>query len=114
MEQLRFSAAEASRACGLLSAPSPSALDGSSTVLQSAIRSLEALQSGLPLLATDPECLAEAWRLQRTVRRAAALLNQADRYHREWRNLVGVMSAGYGPGGLPGESPPPGRISLRG
>lgn len=114
LEQLRFTGGETSRAGDLLEAPSPAAIDDCSTVLEGAVRALEALQSDLPRLAGDPEALAEAWRLRRNVRRASALLARAEGYHQHWRDLVGVMSAGYGPGGRPGESPPPGRISLRG
>jgi hypothetical protein len=114
LEHLRAAAAQASCACGLLESTTAEALDGCSTALEAAECSLEALHPALPGLAGDPDALAEAWSLRRTVRRAAALLANAAAYHRDWQELVGVMTAGYGPGGRPGESPPSGRICLRG
>ena len=113
-EQLRCAGGKATRACRLLETPTPEALDGCAAILEEAVRSLEALQADLPLLAGDPAAMAEAWRLRGAVRRAAALLDRAEKHHRGWQDLVGIMSAGYGPEGRPGESPPPGRISLRG
>jgi hypothetical protein len=114
LEQLRSATAEVDRVCGLLAAPDPEALDGCSDVLAVAVRGLEALQPSLRGLAADPEALAEAWRLQRTVRRAGTLLANAAAYHREWRNLVAVRAAGYGPGGRPGEPPRTGSLCMRG
>ena len=114
LEQLRSAAGEADRACGLLESPTPETLERCSAALEAAATTAAGLQPHLPRLAGDPEVLAEAWRLRRTVSRAATLLSHAEAYHRHWRDLVGVLTAGYGPGGRPGESPQPGRISVRG
>jgi len=114
LDQLRSCTGQAGVAGKLLEMPAPDALDGCSTALEAAAGRLAALQSSLPGLAGNPEALAEAWRLRRTVRRAAALLGNAASYHREWQELVGVMTAGYGPGGQPAESPRSGRVCLRG
>jgi hypothetical protein len=113
-EQLRAIDGEARKACALLETPTPEALDDCSTVLAAAAGALRALEPGLRGLARDPQTLAEARGLQRTVRRAAALLAEAHAYHRRWHELLGVRTAGYGPGGQPGASPPPGRLCLKG
>jgi hypothetical protein len=114
LEQLRSSTAEVDRVCVLLAAPDPEALDGCSAVLAAAARGIEELQPCLGGLAADPEALAEAWRLQRTVRRAGTLLVNAAAYHRHWQDLVAVRTAGYGPGGRPGEPPRTGSLCMRG
>jgi hypothetical protein len=114
IEQLRSSTGEVDRACGLLAAADPEALDGCSAVLAAAARGIEALQPDLRGLAADPEALAEAWRLQRSVRCAGTLLANAAAYHREWQGLVAVRTAGYGPGGRPGEPPRTGSLCVRG
>src|SRR3954449_6669003 len=114
LDELRLTTGQAGAACGLLETPAPDALDGCSTALEAAAGRLAALQSSLPELAAHPDALAEAWRLRRTVRRAAALLANAAAYHQEWQELVGIMTAGYGPGGQAAESPRPGRVCLEG
>ena len=114
LEELRLTTGQAGAACILLEAPSPDALDGCSTALEAAAGRLAALQSSGTQLAAHPEALAEAWRLRRTVRRAAALLEKAAAYHDEWQELIGIMAAGYGPGGHAAESSRPGRVCLQG
>jgi hypothetical protein len=114
LEELRHIAGQAGAACDLLEAPSPDALDGCSTALEAAVDRLASLQSRGAEFAGNAEALAEAWRLRRTARRAAALLEKAAAYHRDWHALVGVMTAGYGPGGQAAESPRAGRVCLQG
>src|SRR3954470_24776649 len=113
-EQLRDSNAQVERACALLMAPAPEALDDCSGVLEAAAQQLQALRPALHDARGDPETLAEAWRLQRNVRRAGVLLANASAYHTRWNELVGVQTAGYRPGGGAAESPRTGRVSLRG
>lgn len=114
LEELRSSTAEIDSVCGLLAAPSPDALDGCSAVLEAAARRLEALQPCLSGFAADAEALAEAWHLQRTVRRAGVLLANAAAYHRNWQDLLAVRTAGYGPDGRPGEPSRTGSLCMRG
>jgi hypothetical protein len=114
LEELRSSIAEVDNVCERLAAPAPDALDCCTAVLEAAVRRLEALQPCLRSLAANPEALAEAWRLQRTVRRAGVLLASAESYHRNWQDLVAVRTAGYGPGGRPGEPPRSGGLCMRG
>jgi hypothetical protein len=114
LDELRLTTGQAGAACILLETPTPDALDGCSTALEAAAGRLAALQSAGAELSAHPEALAEAWRLRRTVRRAAVLLAKAAAYHHDWQELVGIMSAGYGPGGRAAESPRPGRVCLEG
>jgi hypothetical protein len=113
-EQLRCSSAEVERACALLMAPAPEALDDCSGVLEAAAEQLRALRPALHDSRGDPEALAEAWRLQRNVRRAGVLLANASAYHARWNELLGVKTAGYRFGGGAAESPRAGRLCLRG
>ena len=114
MEQLRYSSAEVERACVLLMAATPDALDGCSGVLQAAAEQLQALRPALREARGDAETLAEAWRLQRNVRRAGALLTNASEYHIRWNDLLGVKTAGYRPGGQAAETPRAARLCVRG
>lgn len=113
-EQLRWSSEQVERACALLLAPTPDALDGCSGVFEAAAHQLRALRPALDGAGGDPEMLVEAWRLQRNVRRAGALLANAAAYHTRWTHLLGVKTAGYRPGGEAAETPRSGRLSLRG
>ena len=113
-EQLRESNSQLERACALLIAPAPEALDDCSGVLKTAARQLQALRAALHDARGDPETLAEAWRLQRNIRRAGVLLANASGYHARWNELLGVQTAGYRPGGGAAESPRTGRLCLRG
>ena len=114
LDELRWSTGQAGIACALLEMPAPDALDGCSTALEAAAGRLAALQSRVGELAGNPEALAEAWRLRRTVFRAAALLEHAGAYHRHWQDLVGIMTGGYGPDGQPAEAARQGRVCLQG
>jgi hypothetical protein len=114
LEELRLTTGQAGAACSLLEAPCPDALDACSTALEAAAERLAALQSSGVELAGNPAAFAEAWRLRRAVRRAAALLAKAAAYHHEWQELVGIMTAGYGPSGQAAESARPSRVCLQG
>jgi hypothetical protein len=113
-EQLRCSREDVERVCALLLDPTPDAVDGCSPVLEGAVRDLTRLRPALGASPGDPEALAEAWRLQVAVRRAGALLAGASAWHDGWRGVLGSKTAGYGPGGHPGDTPRSGRLCLTG
>ena len=104
-EQLRQSSAEVERACALLLAPGAGLSGRLFGRLAAAARQLAALRPALHDARGDPETLAEAWRLQRNVRRAGVLLANAAAYHAGWNELLGVKTAGYRPGGQAAETP---------
>jgi hypothetical protein len=110
-EQLRTCSAGLDHACDRLAEPSPESLGLCSTILESAIEHLSALQPTLNH--GDAEALAEAWRLRRTVRRAGLLLTSAADYHRRWQERLGIQTAGYGPDGRAGNSAVSGRLCVR-
>src|SRR6478672_10917226 len=103
-EQLRFSKDEVERACALLMAPTVETLDGCSGVMEAAVERLAALRPALHDLRGDPGALAQAWRLQRSVRRAGVLLANAAAYHARWNELLGAKTAGYRPDGEAAET----------
>src|SRR5436305_88911 len=103
-EQLRCSSSEVERACALLTAPAPAALDDCSGILEAAAQQLQAFYPALHAARGDPESLAEAWQLHRNVRRAGVLLANASAYHARWSELLAVKTAGYQPGGRAAES----------
>jgi hypothetical protein len=113
LEQIR---AKVERACDLLRAPSPAAVDGCAVELGSALLRLGEWKA---LLQAHPETsnrlmLDEALRLRTTVRRAARLLRTASNYHDKWRQTLGALCAGYTVSGAPAAAARPGRLCLRG
>ena len=113
-DELRSSSAEVERACALLLAPAPDALDGCAGILEAAAHRLQMLRPALSAARGDPEALSEAWSLQRNARRAGILLANASAYHARWNELLGVKTAGYGYGGQAGEIPRTSRLCVRG
>ena len=113
-ESLRSCSEAVERACSELLEPTPAALDRCSAVLDGVVQGMSALRPRLEAAHGDAEALAEAWRLGRNVRRAAALLENAASYHAGWNQRLSVQTAGYGPGGEPGAITRPGQISVRG
>jgi hypothetical protein len=113
-EQLQESSAHVERACVLLLTPAPDALDNCSEILETAAQRLQALRPALHTACGDPEALAEAWRLQRDVRRAGVLLANASAYHAHWNELLGAKTAGYRCGGHAEKTPRPDRLCFRG
>jgi hypothetical protein len=114
IEELRACADTVEWGCGALSVGSPAALDRCSGALESAVERLTALESGLTGTCPNAEVLEEAWRLRRSIRRASALLENAAAYHRGWSAVVAVKTAGYGPGGVPGDVIPSRHVWVEG
>ena len=113
-EGFRLSAAEVERACALMLAPDADTLEHCSGELEAALGRLATLRPALLDERGDPEALAEAWRLQRSLRRAGVLLANAAAYHAQWSELLGAKTAGYRADGEAAEMPRTGRLSLRG
>ena len=113
-EQLRSTATQVEQACSLLLAPTPEALDGSSTFLKAAVCQLRALQSRPRCGCCHMETITAEQSLRGAVGRAAVLLRNAAEYHRGWQEWIGARTSGYGPDGLPAQPLRPGRLCLRG
>lgn len=98
-ERLLTARSEVERAVGLLASPSFEALDRCAGVLESARSDLG---SCLPLVSGsqgNAEALAEAYRLQESVRRASHLLQTARDYFAKWSQTWAGLTTGYTPTG---------------
>ena len=96
--------------CDLLVSPSPDNLDRSASLLAAATIDLRTE-------ATRPDvrtALGSVEAVHELVHRAGTLLEGAAEYHRRWRALAGSLTAGYTPGGRPGEFVPSGRVCVQG
>ena len=111
-ERLGATRSEVEQVCAWLISPSPETLDRCTGVLETAISEMAAGSSWLSQARGDPEALAEAWHLQRAVRRAGKLLENASDYHARWNRMLGSMTDGYRQGGEPAAVVHPGRICL--
>jgi hypothetical protein len=108
--------AEVQRACDLLRAPSPAAVDRCTVALGLAVSLLGEWRKGFQGHDHTANRLAleEALRLRATVRRASRLLETAAEYHVRWRQALGSLCAGYTASGAPAAAARPGRLFLRG
>ena len=95
------------RACALLGAPSPAALDRSAALLESAASLL-----ALPGAVSGGGRLEDALRLRAAIHCAGALLLSAGAYHSGWSRLMASICGGYTPDGKPAEAARSGRLSL--
>jgi hypothetical protein len=108
--------AEVQRACDLLCAPSPAAVDRCTVAIGSAISLLgewrKRFQGHDPI--TNRMTVEEALRLRATVQRVSRLLEAAAAYHAGWRQALGSLCAGYTASGGAAAAARPGRLCLRG
>lgn len=109
-DEFRSCARAVEEACSALVEASPAALDRSAAALEGALHRLSTIRTAFAGNCENPDALAEAWRLQDAIRRAGALLETASRYHGGWTNLIAAQTAGYRPGGCPGEVAAAGRL----
>jgi hypothetical protein len=119
MAKLVTACSDVDRACELLVAPSPGSLDRCSRVLEAAVHRLAEFQPqlGAPLSSSGIAAamvLGEAYRLRAAVRRAASLLEGANRFHLNWSRLRDAMTGGYTGRGDPAPVPRGSRISIHG
>jgi hypothetical protein len=111
-EQLRRCREQVERASAAFVDLRPESLENSPAILEAAVDCLSTFQAGL----RDEgyaEALEEAWKLRAGICRARKLLDRAVEWHAGWADVLGLMTAGYGPGGVPAEAPRAGRIFLR-
>jgi hypothetical protein len=113
--QLAAARKELERACDLLLAPSPEALDRCADLLQAAVAQVTASQAAIATPAErEPGAAAEGRRLQSAVRRARRLLDAAAEYHQNWARRMGTLSAGYDSRGEPAAVERGRRLIVRG
>ena len=109
LEQTRQAVEEA---CRCLLCPSPASLDRCYSALNTATDQLNGGAPSLTAARGDARALAEAWRLRSTIRRAGALLENANRYYSGWRRIRSAMTDGYSPTGELPSPVNPGRVHL--
>jgi hypothetical protein len=100
----------AERACRILVASSPEALEGCASLLEAAVRSLRSAR----VAPGDVQARAEVRHLAAAVRQAGALLQNAADYHGGWNRWLGARTAGYQAGGVPAGMARPASVCLEG
>ena len=102
------------RACDLLIAPTPQALDGCQAALERAVSSLRQWRSQDFGETPDASLRAAAHEMRSEVRRATRLLEGLDTFYSGWNRVLGTLSGGYTAGGDPAPVERHGRLCWRG
>jgi hypothetical protein len=107
-ERLAAARGEVKRACDLLIAPTPDALNSCQEALERAVSAL------MELRAQCREVPAGAGALRAEILGARRLLQNLAGFYRGWERILGTMSAGYTAGGDPAPVSRIGRLCCRG
>jgi hypothetical protein len=99
VEGLSAARTEVERVCGLLVSPSTDFLDACPGLLERACSVVAEFRLSMHKARGNPEALAEAYRLQTAVGKAASLLESALDYQTQWNRILGAMTGGYTPAG---------------
>lgn len=113
-ERLVAAQSEVKRACNLLIAPTPEALDNCQDALARAISALTEFRSQCREVPADAGAKSLVCALRAEVRRARRLLQSLATFYRGWERILGTMSAGYTAGGDPAPVARIGRLCCRG
>lgn len=113
-ERLATARSEVNRACNLLIAPTPEALNTCQDALQRAIAALTESRSPSHGFQAGPAVEPEARALRAEVRRAGWLLQNLADFYRGWERILGTMSGGYTANGAPAPVARLGRLCCRG
>jgi hypothetical protein len=112
-ERLVAAQSEVKRACDLLIAPTPEALNRCQDALQSAVSEITQYRQQEPQHGSA-SATELALGLRAEIVRASRLLQNLARFYRGWEHLLGSMSGGYLVGGIPAPVTRAGRICCRG
>jgi plasmid stabilization system protein ParE len=113
-ERLVVAQSEVRRACDLLVAASPEALERCQEALQHAVTELAGFRSKCRELPGTPAVRSLAYGLRAEVLRAGRLLQSLSGFYRGWERILGAMSAGYTATGDPAPVVRHGRFCCRG
>jgi hypothetical protein len=113
-ERLAAARSEVNRACDLLIAPTPEALNTCQESLERAISALKEFRSQCGDVPADSGVKSIARALQAEVLRAGGLLQSLASFYRGWERILGTMSAGYTAAGDPAPVARVGRLCCRG
>jgi len=113
-ERLAAARSEMNRACNLLIAPTPEALNTCRDSLERAVSALTEFRSLCADFPADSGAKSLACALRAEVLRARGLLQSLASFYRGWERILGTMSAGYTAGGDPAPVARVGRLCCRG
>ena len=102
------------RACDLLIAPTPEAMDSCQNALQQALSELVEFRSKIQETSASEATRRLARGLRSEVLRAARLLQNLAGFYRGWERILGAMTAGYTASGEPAPVTRLGRLNCRG
>lgn len=105
---------EVKRACDLLLAPTPEALNDCQDALARAASALTEFRLRCQEVPPDSDASSIASALRKDVQRARRLLQNLASFYRGWERILGTMSAGYTAGGDPAPVARVGRLCCRG
>src|SRR5580693_8238230 len=112
-ERLEAAHSEMKRACDLLIAPTPEAIDSCQNSLQRALSELVEFRSKIKQISAGEATQRLARGLRAEVLRAARLLQNLARFYRGWERILGAMTAGYTASGEPAPVTRLGRLNCR-
>jgi hypothetical protein len=113
-ERLATAQSEVRRACRLLTAPTPEALDNCQEALASAVNALREFRCFSQEVPPGPATRPLALTLKAEVLRAGRLLESLATFYKGWERILGSMSGGYTSNGAPAAVTRPGRLCCRG
>jgi hypothetical protein len=105
---------EVARACDLLIAPTPEALEGCRDALERAVSELAEFPSQCREFPSHSGARPIVCGLRAEVRRAARLFESLAGFYHGWERILGTMSGGYTAGGGPAPVTRIGRLCCRG
>ena len=109
-ERLATARSEVHRACELLIASSPEALNNCQEALERAVNALKESQEVPP----EPGARPLALTLKTEVLRARRLMEGLATFYKGWERILGTMSGGYTSNGAPATVTRQGRLCCRG
>jgi hypothetical protein len=113
-ERLATARSEVHRACELLIAFSPRALNDCQEALQCAVSALKEFRSNSRDVLPEPGARPFALSLRTEVLRARRLMENLAAFYRGWERILGTMSGGYTSNGAPATVTRQGRLCCRG
>ena len=113
-ERLATARSDVNRACDLLIAPTPEALQGCQKALMSAVSAVSEYCDLCRQARSDPAEATAVRSLRTEIHRAGRLLQNLQNFHRGWERILGAMSGGYTAGGHPAPVIRAGRLNCRG
>ena len=113
-ERLIVARSEVNRACDLLIAPTPEALNSCQDALARAVSELTKFRSSCQEGSAGSNAKPLARELRAEILRAGRLLQSLAGFYRGWERILGAMSGGYTADGDPAPVARIGRLCCRG